>query len=164
LTGEKRQQALTTTFKHLVKDEIDTAGMPTTLGTQVFKDYRPPRDAFAIEKLRKAGAIILGKTTLSEYAAGDTYGWMFGVTRNPYDLERTVGGSSGGSAAALAANFMFRWRGGNTPPRQNVARPRRANPRPGQPMKASMCARSSERLSGQDEPSGYALKAEDIFW
>jgi Amidase len=46
----------------LVKDEIDTAGMPTTLGTQVFKDYRPPRDSFAIEKLRKAGAIILGKT------------------------------------------------------------------------------------------------------
>jgi amidase len=89
----------------LVKDEIDTAGMPTTLGTLVFKDYRPPRDAFAIEKLRKAGAIILGKTTLSEFAAGDTYGSMFGVTRNPYDLERTVGGSSGGSGAALAANF-----------------------------------------------------------
>jgi amidase len=89
----------------LVKDEIDTAGMPTTLGTLVFKDYRPPRDAFPVEKLRKAGAIILGKTTLSEYAAGDTYGSMFGITRNPYDLERTVGGSSGGSGAALAANF-----------------------------------------------------------
>jgi amidase len=89
----------------LVKDEIDTAGMPTTLGTQVFKDYRPPRDAFPVEKLRKAGAIILGKTTLSEYAAGDTYGSMFGVTHNPYDLERTAGGSSGGSGAALAANF-----------------------------------------------------------
>ena len=89
----------------LVKDEIDTAGMPTTLGTVVFKDYRPPRDAFAIEKLRKAGAIILGKSTLSEFAAGDTYGSMFGVTRNPYDLERTAGGSSGGSGAALAANF-----------------------------------------------------------
>ena len=89
----------------LVKDEIDTAGMPTTLGTQVFKDYRPPRDAFPIDKLRNAGAIILGKTTLSEYAAGDTYGSMFGITRNPYDLERTVGGSSGGSGAALAANF-----------------------------------------------------------
>ena len=89
----------------LVKDEIDIAGMPTTLGTQVFKDYRPPRDAFPIEKLRKAGAIILGKTTLSEYAAGDTYGSMFGITRNPYDLERTAGGSSGGSGAALAANF-----------------------------------------------------------
>ncbi len=89
----------------LVKDEIDTAGMPTTLGTQVFKDYRQPRDAFPIDKLRKAGAIILGKTTLSEYAAGDTYGSMFGITRNPYDLERTVGGSSGGSGAAVAANF-----------------------------------------------------------
>src|SRR4051794_31614888 len=89
----------------LVKDEIDTAGMPTTLGTVVFKDYRPPKDAFVIDKLRKAGAIILGKATLSEFAAGDTYGSMFGVTRNPYDLERTVGGSSGGSGAALAANF-----------------------------------------------------------
>jgi amidase len=89
----------------LVKDEIDTAGIPTTLGTVVFKDYRPPRDAFAIDKLRQAGAIILGKTTLSEYAAGDTYGSIFGVTRNPYDLERTAGGSSGGSGAAVAANF-----------------------------------------------------------
>jgi len=56
----------------LVKDEIDTAGMPTTLGTVVFRDYRPPKDAFVIDKLRKAGAIILGKTTLSEFAAGDT--------------------------------------------------------------------------------------------
>src|SRR5215813_11627134 len=89
----------------LVKDEIDTAGMPTTLGTVVFKDYRPPHDAFAVDRLRKAGAIVLGKTTLSEYAAGDTYGSMFGASRNPYDLERTVGGSSGGSGCALAANF-----------------------------------------------------------
>src|SRR4029453_4246419 len=54
----------------LVKDEIDTAGMPTTQGTLVFKDYRPARDAFVIERLKKAGAIILGKTTC-EYAAGD---------------------------------------------------------------------------------------------
>jgi Amidase/Short repeat of unknown function (DUF308) len=89
----------------LVKDEIDAAGMPTTLGTLVFKDYRPPKDAFVIDKLRKAGAIILGKTTLSEFAAGDTYGSIFGVTRNPYDLERTVGGSSGGSGAALASSL-----------------------------------------------------------
>src|SRR5262249_21521222 len=79
--------------------------MPTTLGTVVFKDYRPPLDAFVVARLRKAGAIILGKTTLSEFAAGDTYGSMFGETRNPYDLERTVGGSSGGSGAATAANF-----------------------------------------------------------
>src|SRR5215470_5143811 len=89
----------------LVKDEIDAAGMPTTLGTLVFKDYRPTRDAFVIEQLKKAGAIILGKTTLSEYAAGDTFGSMFGVSRNPYDLERTVGGSSGGSGCALTANL-----------------------------------------------------------
>lgn len=89
----------------LVKDEIDTAGMPTTLGTVVFKDYRPPLDSFVVAKLKEAGAIILGKTTLSEFAAGDTYGSLFGVTRNPYDLERTAGGSSGGSGAALAANF-----------------------------------------------------------
>jgi amidase len=89
----------------LVKDEIDTAGMPTTLGTVVFKDYRPPLDAFVVAKLKEAGAIILGKATLSEFAAGDTYGSLFGATRNPYDLERTVGGSSGGSGAALAANF-----------------------------------------------------------
>ena len=89
----------------LVKDEVDTAGMPTTLGTLVFKDYRPARDAFAIERIKKAGAIILGKTTLSEYAAGDTYGSIFGISHNPYDLERTVGGSSGGSGCATAANF-----------------------------------------------------------
>lgn len=91
----------------LVKDEVDTAGMPTTLGTLVFKDYRPSRDAFAVERLRRAGAVILGKTTLSEFAAGDTYGSMFGITHNPYGLDRTVGGSSGGSGASLAANFSL---------------------------------------------------------
>src|SRR4051812_19610568 len=89
----------------LVKDEIDTAGLPTTLGSVAFKDYRPTKDAFVVEQLRKAGAIILGKTTLGEFALGDTYGSMFGITRNPYDPERTVGGSSGGSAASVNANF-----------------------------------------------------------
>jgi amidase len=89
----------------LVKDQVDAAGMPTTLGTVVFKDYTPPVDSFVIAKLRKAGAIILGKTTLSEFAGGDTFGSLFGVTRNAYDLERTVGGSSGGSGAALNVNF-----------------------------------------------------------
>src|SRR5579871_2268266 len=89
----------------LVKDEIDVAGLPTTMGSTIFKDYRPTKDAFVVDRLRKAGAIILGKTTLSEFAIGDTYGSMFGVTRNPYGLDRTAGGSSGGSGAALAANF-----------------------------------------------------------
>lgn len=91
----------------LVKDEIDAAGMATTLGTKVFKDYRPPQDAFLVAQLKKAGAIILGKVTLSEFASGDTYGSMFGESRNPYDLARTVGGSSGGSGGALAANFSL---------------------------------------------------------
>lgn len=89
----------------LVKDQVDAAGMPTTLGTVLFKDYNPPLDSFVVAKLKKAGAIILGKTTLSEFAGGDTFGSLFGVTRNAFDLERTVGGSSGGSGVALNVNF-----------------------------------------------------------
>jgi len=89
----------------LVKDQVDAAGMPTTLGSIVFKDYRPPKDSFVVDKLRKAGAVILGKTTLGEFGGGDTYGSLFGATRNPYDLERSVGGSSGGSSAGVSANF-----------------------------------------------------------
>jgi amidase len=89
----------------LIKDQVDTAGMPTTLGSIVFKDYRPPLDSFVVDRLRKAGAIILGKTTLGEFGGGDAYGSLFGVTRNPYDPERTVGGSSGGSGACTSANF-----------------------------------------------------------
>jgi Asp-tRNA(Asn)/Glu-tRNA(Gln) amidotransferase A subunit family amidase len=89
----------------LVKDQVDAAGMPTTLGSVVFKDYYPPLDSFVVAKLRKVGAIILGKTTLGEFGGGDSYGSLFGATRNPYDLARTVGGSSGGSGACLTANF-----------------------------------------------------------
>jgi amidase len=89
----------------LVKDQVDAAGMPTTLGSLVFKDYRPPLDSFVVAKLRKAGAVVLGKTTLGEFGGGDSFGSLFGATRNPYDLERTVGGSSGGSGACTTANF-----------------------------------------------------------
>lgn len=89
----------------VVKDQADAAGMPTTLGSVLFKDYRPERDCFVVENLKKAGAVILAKTTLGELGGGDTHGSLFGSTRNPYDLERTVGGSSGGSAACVAANF-----------------------------------------------------------
>ena len=89
----------------LVKDQLDAAGMPTTLGSVVFKDYDPPLDSFVVAKLKKAGAIILGKTTLGEFGGGDAFGSLFGVSRNPYDLERTTGGSSGGSAACLTANL-----------------------------------------------------------
>lgn len=89
----------------IVKDQADVKGMPTTLGSVLFKDYYPDRDSFVAEKLKKAGAVILGKATLGELGGGDTHGSLFGSTRNPYDLDRTVGGSSGGCAASVAANF-----------------------------------------------------------
>ena len=89
----------------LLKDQMDAVGMPTTMGSLLFKDYYPDRDSFVTAKLRAAGAIILGKVTLGEMGGGDTHGSLFGSTRNPYDPERTVGGSSGGSGASAAANF-----------------------------------------------------------
>ena len=76
----------------IIKDQVDVKGMPTTLGSVLFKDFHPDRDAFVVDKLRKAGAIFLGKATLGELGAGDTHGSLFGSTRNPYDPERTVGG------------------------------------------------------------------------
>jgi len=88
-----------------LKDQVDVAGLPTTLGSVAMKDYVPTRDAFVTENLKKAGAIILAKVTLGEMAGGDTYGSLFGVTRNPYDLLRTAGGSSGGTSAGVASNF-----------------------------------------------------------
>jgi Asp-tRNA(Asn)/Glu-tRNA(Gln) amidotransferase A subunit family amidase len=89
----------------ILKDQIDSAGMPTTLGSVVMKDYVATQDSFVVAKLKKAGAIVLAKVTLGEMGGGDTYGSLFGETHNPYDLERTVGGSSGGTGAGITANF-----------------------------------------------------------
>lgn len=89
----------------VVKDQADVKGMPTTLGSVLFKDLHPNRDANVVARVRDAGAVILGKSTLGELGGGDTHGSLFGSTRNPYALTRTVGGSSGGSAACVAANF-----------------------------------------------------------
>src|SRR5574341_1275216 len=89
----------------IVKDQADAKGMPTTLGSLLFKNYYPDRDAFVVDKLKKAGAIILAKATLGELGGGDTHGSLFGSTKNPYDLERISGGSSGGSGASVSANF-----------------------------------------------------------
>jgi amidase len=91
----------------ILKDQVDARGMPTTLGSILFKDYYPDRDAFVTEKLKKAGAIILAKGTLGELGGGDTHGSLFGSTRNPYALDRTVGGSSGGPGAGVSANFAM---------------------------------------------------------
>src|SRR6185503_16744180 len=89
----------------IMKDQGDAKPMPTTLGSLLFKDYYPERDAFVVDKLKKAGAIILAKATLGELGGGDTHGSLFGSTKNPYDLARTAGGSSGGSGASVSANF-----------------------------------------------------------
>ena len=89
----------------LLKDQADINGMPTTLGSVLFKDYLPRPRRFVAAKLKKAGVIFLGKATLGELGGGDTHGSLFGSTRNVYDLERTAGGSSGGSGASVSANF-----------------------------------------------------------
>jgi amidase len=97
----------------LIKDNIDTADrMSTTSGSLALVGSRPPEDAFAVKQLRKAGAVIIGKTNLSEWAnirsKNATSGWSGrgGLTRNPYALDRNPCGSSSGSAAAVAANLV----------------------------------------------------------
>lgn len=80
-----------------VKDIYDTRDMPTGYGSQIYEGYRPPWDAAAVARLRGAGAIVLGKTVTTEFAY-----WKAGKTRNPHDTSRTPGGSSSGSAAAVA--------------------------------------------------------------
>ncbi len=89
----------------VMKDQGDVAEMPTTLGSVLFRDHMPGRDAFVVARLKQAGAIFIGKTTLGELGGGDTHGSLFGSTRNVYDLKRTAGGSSGGSGASVSANF-----------------------------------------------------------
>jgi len=87
-----------------VKDNLDTKDIKTTGGSKILATWRPPRDAYVVKKLKEAGAIILGKTNMHEFAFGiTTNNPHYGPTRNPYDFSRIPGGSSGGSGAATAA-------------------------------------------------------------
>ena len=89
-----------------VKESFNIAGLPTTWGDPKFKDWRPDADALTVSRLKAAGAVILGKTNVPIHLADwQSYNEIHGTTNNPWDLTRTPGGSSGGSAAALAAGF-----------------------------------------------------------
>jgi amidase len=102
----------------VLKDNYDTSDLPTTAGSQLLEGWIPPKDAYTVKRLREAGAVILAKVNLSEFAAGGSVGAppsigsppngfssMGGQTRNPHDLERGPAGSSGGTGAAIAAAF-----------------------------------------------------------
>ena len=88
----------------LVKDQVETSDMPTTYGSAVFQDFVPQRDATIVTKLKEAGAVILGKTTMGEFAAS-FIGSAFGVVRNAYDPARNPSSSSAGTGSGIAANF-----------------------------------------------------------
>ncbi len=90
-----------------VKDLFETAGLVTACGAPEFRDHVPDTDAVAVERLTEAGAIVLGKTNVPRFGTDfQSYNDVYGLTRNPWDPERTVGGSSGGAAAALAAGLV----------------------------------------------------------
>ena len=109
----------------VLKDNLDTADMPTTAGSFMLKGSVPPDDAFLVRQLREAGAVILAKLNMSEFASGDTMNSLDGATYNPHDLARTPSGSSGGTGAAIAAAYA--WVGLGTDTGGSVRGPSAAN-------------------------------------
>lgn len=90
-----------------IKDVTPVAGLRTTYGSPIYADHVPAEDALVVRRLRQAGAVILGKTNCPEFAAGgNTFNDVFGRTRNPWDLSKSAGGSTGGGAAALATGMI----------------------------------------------------------
>jgi amidase len=89
------------------KDLVDTSGIRTTRGSPFYRDHVPTHDALIVTRVREAGAVTLGKTNTPEFGAGSqTFNTVFGATRNPYDLAKTCGGSSGGAAVALRCGMV----------------------------------------------------------
>src|SRR5262245_10680244 len=89
----------------VLKDNYDTFDMPTTGGSVLLEGSIPSKDAFVVKKLRDAGAIVLAKVNMSEFASGGTYSSLGGQSHNPHDLARTPSGSSGGTGVAIAAGY-----------------------------------------------------------
>jgi amidase len=94
-------------FPHAVKDLMPVKGLPFTRGSLLFKDFIAPADAIVVERIKGAGAIIIGKTNTPEFGLGSqTFNAVFGTTLNPYDLSKTCGGSSGGAGVSLALRML----------------------------------------------------------
>jgi amidase len=105
--GERDSLGWMNGFPHAVKDLVATQGIPTTHGSPLFADSVPSQDALLVQRLRRAGAIIIGKTNVPEFGLGShTYNPVFGATRNAYAQDRTAGGSSGGAAVATAVRML----------------------------------------------------------
>jgi Asp-tRNA(Asn)/Glu-tRNA(Gln) amidotransferase A subunit family amidase len=146
----------------ILKDNFDTADMPTTGGSVTLAKSVPLRDAFVVRKLREAGAIILAKANMTELAlGGTTASSLGGQTRNPYDLTRTPGGSSGGTGAALAASFGVVGTGSDTG--QSVRSPASAQSLVGLRPTRGLISRSGiiPVSTTQDEAGPIARTVED---
>src|ERR1700722_6146813 len=146
----------------ILKDNFNTFDMPTTGGNVSMKTSVPPADAFTVARIRKAGALILAKANMQEFARGGmSISSLGGQVRNPYDLSRTPGGSSGGTGASIAANFAVLGTGSDTG--QSVRSPASANSLVGLRPTRGLLSRYGiiPNSTTQDEPGPITRTVED---